>query len=338
MEQPKEKLKLAFYWAASCGGCEIAVLEIGEKILDVVAIADVVFWPCVADFKYKDVEGYPDKYIDVCFFNGAIRNSEAEEIAHLLRRKSKVLVAYGSCSYTGGIPALANLYSKDEIFHRAYIESQSTDNPEKVFPQPLTKVNGYDLELPVFWDTVRKLSDVVPVDYFVPGCPPTEKMTWAGIEAIATGQLPPPGNVIGAGTKAVCDECPYTKRETRIKEFHRPHLFIPPDKEQCLLEQGLVCMGPATRSGCEARCLQAGMPCRGCYGPAPEVYDQGAKMLSALGSLIDSDDEEEIKKIIGQVEDPAGTFYRFSLAHSYLVRKNLQPAKKVSHATSKEES
>ena len=66
----KKKLKLAFYWAASCGGCEIAVLDINEKILDIVAIADILFWPVAIDVKYKDVEEMPDKHIDVCFFNG----------------------------------------------------------------------------------------------------------------------------------------------------------------------------------------------------------------------------------------------------------------------------
>jgi len=109
MVEEKKKLKFAFYWAASCGGCEIAVLDIDEKILDVVQIADIVFWPVAMDIKYKDVENMPDKYIDVCFFNGAIRTEEQEHMAKLLRQKSKILIAYGACSHLGGIPGLANL-------------------------------------------------------------------------------------------------------------------------------------------------------------------------------------------------------------------------------------
>src|SRR3989337_150702 len=118
-----EKPKFGMYWAASCGGCEIAVLNIGNKILDVDAIFDVAFWPVAADFKYEDVRGYADGYIDLCLFNGAIRNSENEEIAHLLRRKSKILVAFGSCSAAGGIPSLANLTSKDSIFNAVYLDN-----------------------------------------------------------------------------------------------------------------------------------------------------------------------------------------------------------------------
>jgi F420-non-reducing hydrogenase small subunit len=71
----KNKLKIAFYWAASCGGCEIAVLDINEKILDVVQIADIVFWPVAIDVKYKDAENMPDKYIDITFFNGLTQGS-----------------------------------------------------------------------------------------------------------------------------------------------------------------------------------------------------------------------------------------------------------------------
>ncbi len=105
----KDKPKFAMYWASSCGGCEISVLNIGVKILDVDAVFDIVFWPVAADFKYEDVRGYPDGYIDLCLFNGAIRNSENEEIAHLLRRKSKVLVAFGASRDRGRHPRSGEL-------------------------------------------------------------------------------------------------------------------------------------------------------------------------------------------------------------------------------------
>jgi len=92
--KPAPKGKLAVYWAASCGGCEIALLSINEKLLDVAAAFDVVFWPCATDGKVRDVEQMPDDSVDVCLFNGGIRTSEQEYMAHLLRRKSKVLVAF----------------------------------------------------------------------------------------------------------------------------------------------------------------------------------------------------------------------------------------------------
>ena len=134
------KLKLASYWAAACGGCDVAILDIHEKILDLAAAADIVFWPIATDFKYSDVEAMPDGHIDVTLFHGAVRNSENEHLAHLLRAKSKVLVAFGSCAHIGGIPGLANLFTREEIFKRVYHETPSTVNPENMEPQ--TKARG----------------------------------------------------------------------------------------------------------------------------------------------------------------------------------------------------
>jgi len=153
----KKKMQLAFYWAASCGGCEIAVLDIDEKILDVVAAVDILFWPVAMDFKYKDVEAMKDNHIDVCFFNGAIRTSEQEYIANLLRKKSKVLVAFGACACNGGIPGLANIADRAEVFNVAYLDNPSTDNPKKITPKTSVKVKEGNLTLPEFYDTVKTL-------------------------------------------------------------------------------------------------------------------------------------------------------------------------------------
>ena len=314
-----DKLKLALYWAATCGGCDVAVLDTNEHLLDIAAAADIYLWPVALDYKYKDAEAWPDGFIDVCLFNGAIRNSENEHIAHLLRKKSKVLVAFGSCACFGGIPGLANVANAAQVFDRVYHASPSTVNPEGVTPQTSTSVPEGDLTLPRFYDTVRALCQVEDVDYFLPGCPPVPERIWEVVGVIVSGQLPPKGAVVGAGNKTVCEECPRTKEEKKVTGFVRPHLFQA-DTERCLLEPGLICCGPATRNGCEARCLKAWMPCRGCYGPTENVTDQGAKMLSALASILAADDEATAKKALAGVVDPLGTFYRFALPTSLLER------------------
>jgi len=317
-----EKLKLGLYWAASCGGCEIAIVELREKILDLDAAADILFWPCAMDFKVKDVEAMPDGHMDVCLFNGAIRTSENEHMAHLLRRKSKVLVAYGSCAYEGCIPGLANLFDRRTIFERAYLEVPTVDNSEGILPQTSTQVPEGEIEIPAFYNTVKTLGQVEEVDYFVPGCPPEAHQTWAVIEAILSGNLPPKGSVVGANEKTVCDDCELKREEKHIEKFYRPHEIIP-DPERCLLDQGIICAGPATRGGCGALCPTVNMPCRGCYGPPPNVIDQGAALLSAVASVVDADTEEEAARIVGEIVDPVGTFYRFSLPASLLHRSKL---------------
>jgi len=321
-----DKLKLALYWAASCGGCEIAVLEIHEKILELAAAADILFWPVAVDFKYEDVEAMPDGFLDVCLFNGAIRTEENEHVAKLLRAKSKVMVAFGSCAYLGGIPGLANMTDREGVFQRAFLEAPSVDNPQGILPQLTTQMPEGELTIPAFYDTVKTLAQTVDVDYFVPGCPPQPDRVWEALEAIIAGKLPPKGSVIGAGDKTVCDECQRVKEEKKIKRFYRPHEIVP-DPERCLLEQGIICAGPATRSGCGACCPSVNMPCRGCYGPPPGVLDQGAKLLSAIASVVDADNEEEARRIVSEIMDPLGTFYRFGLPGSLLQRAKVKKAK-----------
>jgi F420-non-reducing hydrogenase small subunit len=322
---PKEKLKLAFYWAASCGGCEIAVLDINEKILDVIQIADILFWPVAMDIKYKDIEAMPDKHIDICFFNGSVRTEEQEYMAKLLRKKAKVLVAFGSCAHEGCVPGLANLHNRKEIFDTVYLKEKSVVNPEKVTPQTRTQVKEGTLKLPEFYDTVQTLGQTVEVDYILPGCPPPVKLIANAIDAIAKNELPPKGSVL-APVRSVCDECPRKKENKKISKIYRVHEKAP-EPERCVLEQGIICMGPATRSGCGAQCLTVDMPCTGCGGPCPNSPEQGAAMMSALASILGLEEEkekysdEDVEALMDQIKDPIGTFYMYSLPSSILRRK-----------------
>ena len=321
MEEQKPKLKLAVYWGSACGGCCVSVLDVHETVLDIVAAADLIFWPIALDIKYQDVRDMPDKHIDLTLFNGAVRNSENEKMAKLLRGKSKILVAYGSCAHMGGIPGLANFSTKEDLLRRVYEETESTVNHGKVRPQTQYQVEEGVLELPEFYNDVRTLADVVDVDYFMPGCPPQSERLVEVFTAIVTGaELPPVGSVIGAGNKAQCDECTRTKSENKtIKKFHRPWEVVD-DGETCFMEQGILCMGPTTRTGCDYRCIKGNAPCRGCYGPTPDVVDSGTKMMSAIASIIDEKEPAAIDKVLEDLVDPAGYFYRYSLPSSYLRR------------------
>ncbi len=325
-----DKPKLALYWASSCGGCEIAVLAIHEKILEVAEAFEIVLWPCVMDFKLKDIEARPDGDIDVCLFNGAIRNDENAEWAHLLRKKSKVMVAFGSCAMEGCMPGLANFTDREHMMQFIYHDSPSTDNDNGVEPQTETEVPEGKLTLPSFWNTVRPLDQVVPVEYYLPGCPPEAKWIEVAVEAILKGELPPPGSVIGMDV-TVCDECPRERSEKKIKRFYRPQEIIP-DPDACLLDQGLFCAGIATRAGCGALCPQVNMGCRGCYGPNEGVIDGGARLVSAIASVLDAETPEEIDEILDTLPDPAGYFYRFGLAHSLLQRTRLEQQKRTAEA------
>jgi F420-non-reducing hydrogenase small subunit len=316
------KPKIAFYWCASCGGCEESVVDLAEDILGVVAAVDIVMWPVAMDFKRKDVEAMEDGSIAATLLNGAVRTSEQEEMARLLRRKSKVMIAYGACAQSGGIPALANQFPRERILKFVYEESPTTVNPGKTRPLTHFKEDGREVELPEFRNLVRSLDQVVEVDYYIPGCAPTPKVLKAALEALLSGKLPPKGSVLSPDT-ATCQDCARLDskpQDMAVKEYKRPHQ-LKLDPEKCFLAQGVACMGPATRGGCEALCPKGNMPCTGCFGPTSRVRDHGAKILSSLTSVIEAKDEEGIRKALAGIPDPVGTFYRYGLAKSMLRRK-----------------
>jgi F420-non-reducing hydrogenase small subunit len=274
------------------------------------------------DFKKRDVEAMPDGSITATFLNGAIRSSEQEEMAHLLRRKSQHLIAYGACAHLGGIPGLANQFSREELLRYVYEESPTTHNPAKTRPRLQCEDHGHTLTLPELRNVVRALDQVVEVDYYLPGCPPTPKLTKAAVTALLEGKLPPRGSVL-APDIALCEQCP--RRASKppalsFTEFKRPHL-TETDPKECFLAQGILCLGPATRGGCEAACTCGGMPCSGCFGPTSRVHDQGAKMLSSICANMAAKEDKEIARVLDGIPDPVGTFYRYGLPKSLLRRK-----------------
>jgi F420-non-reducing hydrogenase small subunit len=316
------KPKLAIFGAASCGGCDIAIVNIHEHILEVAAAFDIVLWPTVMDGKYSDIEAMADGEITVSLVSGGMRTDETVHLARLLRRKSRFVVAFGSCASEGCIPGLANLSSRNQILDTVY-STASTENPDGIRPIFEYQAPEGMLHLPEFEPMLRTLDQVVEVDYTIPGCPPESNQIWAALQAVVaalngTGPLPPKGSVLGAGGSTVCDECARKRDVKKIDRFVRIQEVARFDPEICLLEQGLPCNGPATRNGCGALCPSVSAPCIGCYGAAEGVVDYGARLMSAYASVIDANTPEEIDTILEGIPDPVGQFYRFSLAGSLL--------------------
>jgi len=316
------KPKVAFYWCASCGGCEETVVDLAEDILGVVEKVELVLWPVALDFKYDAIEAMPDQSITATLLNGAIRSSEQEEMARLLRRKSQFLLAYGSCAMSGGIPGLANQFPLEQILTFNYEAAPTLVNEARTRPQTSFSEAGRETTLPRLHNLVRALDQVVEVDYYIPGCPPTPNITRAALGALLEGNLPPKGSVL-APDIALCDECPRKRSKPAalsFTAFKRPHQLLI-DPSLCLLAQGVLCMGPATRSGCGAQCPAGNMPCTGCFGPTSRVRDQGLKILSSVCANVEAKEEKAIANTLDGIPDPIGAFYRYGLAKSLLRRK-----------------
>ena len=322
------KLKLAVAYGSICGGCDVAFVDVGEKLIDLTEAADIVHWPSLMDGKEGDLERAGD--IDVGIYFGGVRTDKHKEVLELLREKSGVFVAFGACACHGGVPGLANVFKSRPLLERGYVTTKGVENPEGVIPGLKgTNPEGGKVSVPRLRSFLSPASDFVDVDIFVPGCPPPVESVSELIEVVKShqkGHSPPRGLAIAEET-SLCDFCDRQKsEEINIERFRRVHEAAV-DKDKCFLEQGIICMGPVTRGGCGAKCINANMPCRGCFGPVPGVEDQGTKFLTTIAAALEAGKErevgeEELKKLIRELRDPVGLFYMFSLAASVINRRN----------------
>lgn len=168
------KPKIASDWMAGCAGCHMSLLDIDERIIKLAELVEIRATP-ITDLKQPDESG-----VDVGILEGGINNSSNEEVAHRMRSRCKTLVALGDCAVFGGVPAMRNFFTMEEALRRAYIETESTDSEGKIPDDP-------ELAVPM---NVRALHEVVPVDLYVPGCPPNADVIYYVLSELAQGRMP----------------------------------------------------------------------------------------------------------------------------------------------------
>jgi F420-non-reducing hydrogenase small subunit len=300
-------VKVAEEWFAICGGCEVTILDIGEPLLDLLPQLEFVHIPVLMDHKYYGQEGEKDKIelpeADVGLISGGVRTEEHKELLQEMRNKCTTLIALGTCAAYGGVPALANMHPLDDVYEKVFRGSKTTDPAD-------TPAEG----LPPLSDRVYALSEVVKVDLVLPGCPTTPEMVAEAITALLEGKP------FALPEKSVCDTCPVIREKKAVTSLKRPLESVeftpgqPLDQVRCFMEQGYLCQGPATRSGCMGssdapRCIKAYTPCRGCFGPMSEKANPMVDMMGALSSIGLNPRE---------IEDRAATFNRFSGAQNRL--------------------
>lgn len=288
-EKMAGKVTVATTWLQSCSGCHISLLDLHEDLLDVLSLIDLKYSPIV------DVKTLPE--VDVALVEGAVANEDNEEVLKTFRAKAKILVAFGTCACFGGMPGLRNLFEREEVLERGYVGTEST----------VAGQVPHGSEIPRLKKWVKAPSDVVKIDYQIPGCPPLPSMIKETLVALIEGRTPP------VKTRNLCEECDRKKDKMLIASRNfvtdsvvSPHELDRIDPDICFLEQGVLCMGPATGEGCGTRCLKGNMPCRGCMGPTPDALEQGAKSINALSSILPAGG------LMFQ-EDIVGTGYRYSL-------------------------
>jgi len=168
------KVKVATQWLESCAGCHMSFLDIDERIVELLKHVELSSSP-ITDLKHP-----PESGVDVGILTGGVGNEDEEEEAKLMRSRCKILIAMGDCAVTGGICTMRNFFDKEEVLRRGYIETESTVNGE--IP--------HDDELAPLLDKVMGVGDVVPVDIFVPGCPPSADAIWFVLTELLAGRTP----------------------------------------------------------------------------------------------------------------------------------------------------
>ena len=284
-----KKTRVATGHLQGCFGCHIALLDLHEELLGLLDAIDLVRSP------FNDVKAVPK--VGLGILDGSVCNTDNERLAKEFRRKADSILAFGTCACFGGINGLRNLYGLDEVLKTSYVDNAGTVKG---------RIPSSD-DIPALLPHVKAVHQVVDVDFHLPGCPPTPRMIKSVLTDIVKGREPV------VSSKNLCHECRRAHEEMYIpkREFVTDSVHsimeleeIDPDK--CFLEQGLLCMGPATREGCEARCLKGNTPCRGCMGPTPGTLEQGAKIINALASILPAGG-------LMFMEDIVGVGYRYSL-------------------------
>jgi len=276
------KPTLATIALGGCEGCHMSLIDSHEGLLDLLGVVDLIWSPFTG----------PDEmpaHADVFMVEGAVTNDEDLRRLKQARAAAGTLVAVGSCAVLGGIGGLRNLSPLAEVKATAFGDSVKSEL------------------LPVLMDNVHPVTDFVDVDMSLAGCAPETHLIVAALTAAVAGEpfeLP---------RRNLCDECHRVKTLmlTHSAEFVSDSVYalmeLPEiDPEACLLEQGVMCMGPMTREGCGAVCTAANVPCRGCAGPSRLDFEQGGKTVDALAAVLPAG-------ALMYLEDLIGTGYRFSM-------------------------
>lgn len=165
-----EKIRVATASLAGCFGCHMSLLDIDERILDLVELVEFDRTPIT------DIKAIGE--CDLGIIEGGVANSENVEVLREFRRHCRILVAMGACAVNGGIPAMRNAFTLEECLTESYVEGVGVHNPG--IPN--------DPEIPLLLNKVHPIHEVVKVDYFLPGCPPSADTIWTFLTELLSGQ------------------------------------------------------------------------------------------------------------------------------------------------------
>jgi NAD-reducing hydrogenase small subunit len=168
------KIRIAMQWLEACAGCEMSLLDIDERLVELLRHAELTSSP-ITDLKHPPEDG-----VEVGILSGGIGNEGELAEAMQMRERAKTLIALGDCAVTGGICTMRNFFTREEVLRRGYVETEST--VEGMVPS--------HEELPPLTARVTGVGDAVPVDIYLPGCPPSADAIWYVLSELVAGRQP----------------------------------------------------------------------------------------------------------------------------------------------------
>ncbi|MDX1983421.1 MAG: NADP oxidoreductase [Bryobacteraceae bacterium] len=172
---PLKKARIATVWLGGCSGCHMSFLDMDERLLELAGLIELCYSPLV------DTKEFPE--VDVTLVEGAVAADEHLEMIHRIRARTKVLVSFGDCAVTGNLTAMRNVFPLEDVVNRAYRQNSDIVNG----------IPGGGI-LPMLLERVRPLHQVVPIDHFLPGCPPPAEAIYTLLRHLILGEpLPPVG-------------------------------------------------------------------------------------------------------------------------------------------------
>jgi len=167
------KPRVATIWLGGCSGCHMSFLDLDERLIELADKIELVYSPIA------DVKEFPHD-VDVTLVEGAIANVEHEELAHLIRRNSRFVVAFGDCAVTGNVTAMRNHVNVDDVLHRSYVElADISPRIPRDYPT-----------IAELLKQARPLHEFIRVDGFIHGCPPTADQIWSAVSELLQGKTP----------------------------------------------------------------------------------------------------------------------------------------------------
>jgi F420-non-reducing hydrogenase small subunit len=292
-----EKVRLNTEWLCDCGGCHVAIVDLHEKILQVVADIEIQKCPVLTD-----VKDCPEA--DIGILTGSIRTEHDRHAALKMRDKCKTIIAFGTCAVYGGLHGAGLAHSREEIMDCVYVSNPTT----RTDFVPVTDITGLE-------HRVLPIDEVIEVDLYLPGCPPHAHYIFESLSALVQGRRPK------AGQETVCAGCNREMKKTDVAVIKENHAGIP-DDDVCFLSQGYLCLGSVTLDRCLAPCPNHGVMCSGCAGPTMQILTEpNHDIRTEVGERMSRLTAIEKETIIGHIEKSAKTHYAYAMATKMIGNK-----------------